>query len=94
MRNIRKRKSSVSAEEIAQRADSGQSVSKFFTNAGRMMPPIRRVNVDFTGPMLEELDSAAQELNISRQAVIKTLIREALDRRYVARTARKRVRRA
>jgi len=28
--------------------------------------------------MLEELDRAAKELNISRQAVIKTLIRQAL----------------
>jgi len=92
MRNTRKRKSRTSAEEIARLADSGRSVSRFFTNAGRMMPPIRRVNVDFTGPMLDELDTAAQELNISRQAVIKTLIREALDRRYVARSARKRVR--
>jgi len=92
MRNTRKRKSAISAEDIARLADSGKSVSQFFTNTGRMMGPVRRVNVDFTGPMLEELDSAAQELNISRQAVIKTLIREGLDRRYVARTARKRVR--
>jgi len=50
-----------------------------------MMPPIHRVNVDFTAPMLSELDDAAKELNISRQAVIKTLIRQALDQRYLAR---------
>ena len=37
------------------------------------MPPIQRVNVDFALPMLQELDRAAMELNISRQAVIKTL---------------------
>lgn len=49
------------------------------------MPPIHRVNVDFTAPMLSELDDAAKELNISRQAVIKTLIRQALDQRYLAR---------
>jgi metal-responsive CopG/Arc/MetJ family transcriptional regulator len=35
--------------------------------------------------MLEELDRAAKELNISRQAVIKTLIRQALDQQYLAR---------
>jgi metal-responsive CopG/Arc/MetJ family transcriptional regulator len=34
--------------------------------------------------MLEELDQAAKEMNISRQAVIKTLIRQALDQHYVA----------
>ena len=49
-----------------------------------MMGPIQRVNVDFTSPMLQELDTAAKELNISRQALIKTLIRQALDQRYLA----------
>jgi hypothetical protein len=47
-------------------------VSRFFTNAGQTMSPIQRVNVDFASPMLAELDKAAKELNISRQAVIKT----------------------
>jgi metal-responsive CopG/Arc/MetJ family transcriptional regulator len=46
--------------------------------------PIRRVNVDLTASMLEELDNAAVELNISRQAVIKTLVRQALDQHYLA----------
>jgi hypothetical protein len=40
--------------------------------------------VDFTSPTLEELDNAAKELNISRQAVIKTLVRQALDQHYLA----------
>jgi metal-responsive CopG/Arc/MetJ family transcriptional regulator len=38
--------------------------------------------------MLEELDTAAKELNVSRQAVIKTLIRQALDQQYLARGSR------
>ena len=83
----------TSAEEIARRADRGEDVSRFFTNSGRMMEPIRRVNVDFASPMLKELDGTAQELNISRQAVIKTLIRQALDQRYLARSTRPRSRR-
>jgi metal-responsive CopG/Arc/MetJ family transcriptional regulator len=49
-----------------------------------MMPPIRRVNVDFASPMLAELDRAAEELNVSRQAVIKSLLRSALDQHYLA----------
>ncbi len=52
-----------------------------------MISPVQRVNVDFAAPMLGELDEAAKELNISRQAVIKTLIRQALDQRYMARSA-------
>jgi len=74
----------VSAESIARLAEKGKDVSRFFTNAGRMMGPIQRVNVDFASQMLDELDNAAKELNISRQAVIKTLIRQALDQHYLA----------
>jgi hypothetical protein len=83
MKNIPKKKA-VSAEAIAKLADAGKSVSPFFTNKGRMMGPIQRVNVDFTAPMLAELDKAASELNISRQAVIKTLLRQGLDLHYLA----------
>jgi hypothetical protein len=32
---------------------------------------------------LEELDRAAQDLNVSRQAVIKTLVRQALDQHSI-----------
>jgi hypothetical protein len=84
-----KKRAAVSADEIARRANRGEDVSRFFTNTGRMMPPIQRVNVDFSREMLTELDEAARRLNISRQAVIKTLVREGLDRRYLADSARK-----
>ena len=73
---------------IARMADEGKDVSSFFTGNGRMVQPIQRVNVDLTAAMLEELDKAAQELNVSRQAVIKTLMRQALDQHYLARRAR------
>jgi hypothetical protein len=84
MKSTRKPKKPVTAESIARLADTGKDVSQFFTNSGRMMGPIQRVNVDFSSPMLQELDTAAKELNISRQAVIKTLIRQALDHHYLA----------
>ena len=87
MKNTRRQRKPVSAEAIARLAEQGRDVSHFFTNRGRMMPPIQRVNVDFTTPMLEELDKRAEELNISRQAVIKTLIRQALDQHYLATAA-------
>ena len=83
-----KAKMPLPAEAIARRVDKGKDVSRFFTNAGGMMPPIQRVNVDFSAPMLQELDNAALELNVSRQAVIKTLVRYALDQRYLAQKAR------
>ena len=78
----------VYAEELAQRADRGQDISAQFTSQFTVVrPAVQRVNVDFTGPMLQELDREAKTLNISRQAVIKTMIREALDRRYLAQQA-------
>jgi hypothetical protein len=43
---------------------------------------------DLASGMLEELVKAAKELNISRQAVIKTLIRQALDQQSLARGGR------
>lgn len=90
MKSIRKSRKVVSAETIAKRADRGENISHFFTNSGRMHDPIQRVNVDFAAPMLKELDNAAKELNISRQALIKTLLRQALDQRSLARETRAR----
>ena len=84
MKNTSRRKKPVSAESIARLADRGKDVSRFFTNSGRRMEPIQRVNVDFAAPMLHELDRFAKELNISRQAVIKTLLRQGLDQRHTA----------
>jgi hypothetical protein len=88
MKKTRKERRTASAEAIARLAEQGKDVSRFFTNAGQMMQPIQRVNVDFTATMLEELERAAKELNVSRQAVIKTLLRQALDHHYLARSGR------
>jgi hypothetical protein len=68
-----------SADEIAEMATRGEDVSGFFTNEFTVVRPIRRVNVDLTQGMLREVDERAARLNISRQAVIKTLLRQALD---------------
>ncbi|MCK5509086.1 MAG: hypothetical protein KAI50_11295 [Desulfobacterales bacterium] len=78
------KKKSPSADEIAELAMKGDDVSKFFTNEGEMMPPIKRVNVDFTLDMLNELDDIAKKMNISRQAMIKSYLRQALDQHYLA----------
>jgi len=83
MKKTRKSAKPVSADAIARLADRGKDVSHFFQGQGRMVQPIRRVNVDLTATMLEELDKAAQDLNVSRQAVIKTLVRQALDQQYL-----------
>jgi len=94
MKNTLLKKKPASAESIARMADNGKDVSRFFTNSGEMRKPIQRVNVDFTASMLEELESAARDLNISRQAVIKTLVRQGLDQRQRARASRTRTKRS
>ena len=71
-------KTSPTVDEIAEMATRGEDVSRFFTNQFTVVRPIRRVNVDLTHGMLRDLDAKAAKLNISRQAVIKTLLDQAL----------------
>jgi hypothetical protein len=89
MKKTRRTSKPVPADAIARLADKGKDVSHFFKGQGRMVQPIQRVNVDLTAGMLEELDNAAQELNVSRQAIIKTMVRQALDQHYLARRSRR-----
>lgn len=92
MKNTRKKK--MTADQIAQAAERGEDVTRFFAGKGKMMPglpreDIQRVNVDFTSEVLHELDAEAKRLNISRQAVIKTMVADALDRRAAVRGQKK-----
>jgi hypothetical protein len=67
------------ADEIAEMASHGEEISSYFTNKFTVVRPLRRVNVDLTQGMLRDLDERAARLNISRQAVIKTLLGRALN---------------
>ncbi len=94
-----KAKKKVSIEEIEEMAVRGEDVTQFFSGNPRIHPgfgkleriqkDIQRVNVDFAQPMLNELDSVANEINVPRQSLIKTMVREALDRYHSASLARK-----
>jgi len=88
------KKKTPTIDEISEMAADGKDVSEYFTNKFRVRQPlskdkIQRVNVDFNLEMLKELDALASELNVSRQAVIKVYLRQALDQHHLARqTAR------
>lgn len=71
-------------------ATRGEDVSKFYTNQFTVVRPVHRVKVDLTHGMLQELDERAAKLNISRQAVIKTLLRQAMDQGRPSRSPRRR----
>ncbi len=84
------KKKTPTIDEISEMAAGGKDVSEYFTNKFRVRQPlnkakIQRVNVDFNLEMLKELDALAKELNVSRQAVIKIYLRQALDQHRIAR---------
>ena len=82
--NKASKKKRLSADEIAHMAERGEDISRYFTNTGKIKYPVKRVNVDFTVLMLKELDQIASELHISRQALIKSYLHQALDNHYSA----------
>ncbi|HMJ26310.1 MAG TPA: CopG family transcriptional regulator [Pyrinomonadaceae bacterium] len=89
MKRTSKTKRTVSAESIARLADKGTDVSAYFTNKGKMLPPIDNVGIDLNKALLEELNEAAKRLNVSRQTLIKRFIRRGLDQHYLAQKERK-----
>ena len=88
MRSTHRRRP-LAAESIARMADKGEDVSRFFTNEGKMVRPLHTVQVEFPPELLSEIDATAAELQLSREAVIRVLVRQALDAHYLARKARR-----
>ena len=82
-------KTTITADEIAEMATRGEDVSAYFTKKFKVVRPVQRVTVDLTTGMLRELDAKAARLDVSRQTIIKTLLRQVLDQGR-ARTASKR----
>lgn len=78
------KKNIPSADEIADMAERGEDVSRFFSNSGRMKYPTQQVSVNFPADMLKEVDNIAKELDFSRQALIVAYLRHALDQHYMA----------
>ena len=72
------------AGEIADMADSGLDISRFFTNQGEMKQPLASIRVDISQEVLKELDQLAAELHVSRQAVVNSCLRKALDQHLLA----------
>jgi hypothetical protein len=89
MRNTHRSRRPLAAESIARMADKGGDVSRFFANEGRMVCPPQIVQVEFPPELLSELDVTAAELQLSREAAIRVLVRQALDAHYLARKARR-----
>jgi hypothetical protein len=102
MKNSGKPKKALPIEEIEEMAARGEDVTQYFNFKGATMHPgfgkleraeksknIQRVNVDLAQGMLKELDSISEENNVPRQSLIKTMLREAIDRYFSKKQARK-----
>ncbi len=82
------------ADDLAEMAIRGEDVTQFYNlKSAKVKAPldkiehipakdIQRVNVDFTQPMLKELDSICEDINVPRQSLIKTMLRQAMDRYF------------
>lgn len=86
----------ISIEELEQKIEAGEEVIDCYfdpdtTRVGTPRPMTSRrgqsqtvTHLEMPNLMLDELDQMANELNISRQAVIKMMLRRALDEHYLA----------
>jgi Ribbon-helix-helix protein, copG family len=86
----------ISTEELEQKIEAGEEViDRYFDSTttrigtprsmtSRRLQDLVITNLEMPRPMLNELDQLAEELNISRQAVIKMMLRRALDEHSLA----------
>ena len=93
-------KKKIPIEKVEEMAVRGDDVTHFFSGKGQMKPGfavtervkrdnVQRVNVDFNHQMLSELDEISEDLNVPRQSIIKTMLREAMDRYYQNKKSRR-----
>ena len=89
MKKTSKQRRVASAESIARKADKGGTVSSYFTNKGKMMPPLDIDGIELNPETIEQLDAAARKLKITRQALIKQFIRQGLNEQKLSQRQRR-----
>ncbi len=98
--NKNENKKTATIEEIEEQALRGEDVTQFFSGNPTWVPGVdkvervqkknvQRVNVDITTPMLQELDLICEDMNIPRQSLIKTMLRDSMDRYFSNKKMRK-----
>lgn len=70
----------MKAREFERKFETGEEIDDLvdWTKARRPNLDTRRVNVDFPGWVIEELDRQARRLGVTRQSLIKLWIAEKL----------------
>jgi hypothetical protein len=72
----------MKAKDLDKKFDEGEDISSYldFSKAKRPGQEQKRVNVDFPGWMIHELDKVAKRLGVPRQSIIKVWIAERLEK--------------
>ena len=72
----------MKAKELDKKFDSGEDITKYLDLAKVRRPEQKqkRVNVDFPVWMIQSLDKEAKRLGVARQALIKVVIAQHLDK--------------
>ena len=90
-KSMKKKPDPVSIEQLEKEIDAGKEVvDRYFdarstrVHGPRKVYQIKKTNLNLTEKMAAELDAVAESLNVSRQAVIKVILRQALDQRIMA----------
>lgn len=70
----------ITNEELERRFDDGEDVSAYFDweNARRPGLEPQRVEIDFPGWMVKQLDNAAEHYGVDRAALVKLWVGERL----------------
>jgi hypothetical protein len=82
----------LSADEIADLASKGKDVTGYMKNMkigfnADRIEKIRRTSLDLGPDLMEEIDTISNELNVSRQALIKVVMKEYIIRYKLAKSA-------
>src|SRR5882724_9615020 len=75
MRRTSKTKRTISAESIARLADKGQDISSYFTNEGKMMPPLEAESAHFSKKPANEFKVFTQTLTSYRKCTRRQMDR-------------------
>jgi macrodomain Ter protein organizer (MatP/YcbG family) len=72
----------MKADEFEKKFESGEDITRYLdlSKARRRGQEQKRVNVDFPVWMIHSLDKEARRLGVARQALIKVLIAQHLER--------------
>ena len=71
---------SLTAEELDKKFDAGEDISEYldYSKATRPGLELKRLNIDLPQHVIDKLDQAARLRGITRQALVKVLLFEAV----------------